>query len=66
MRRIKRTAIVLIGWAAMGWMVYLILVTQRIVPKLWNPYDILGIVEVGKAPYADGYHRLADSTAVGH
>lgn len=30
----------------MAGMVYLIIVTQRIVPKIWNPYDILGITEV--------------------
>jgi translocation protein SEC63 len=46
MRRIKRTLIVIAGWAIMGFMVYLILVTQRVTPKLWNPYDILGIGDV--------------------
>lgn len=30
----------------MAGMVYLIMVTQRTVPKLWNPYDILGVSEV--------------------
>lgn len=47
MRRVKRTIFVLLGWAVMGLMVYLILVTQRITPQLWNPYDILGIADVG-------------------
>jgi hypothetical protein len=27
-------------------MVYLIMVTARTVPKIWNPYDILGISDV--------------------
>ena len=30
----------------MGWMVYLIIVTQRIMPKIWDPYDILGVSRV--------------------
>jgi hypothetical protein len=45
-RRVKRTITVLIGWAVMGAMVYLILVTQRTTPEIWNPYDILGVAEV--------------------
>jgi translocation protein SEC63 len=36
----------------MGGMVYLIIVTQRTVPKLYNPYDILGISEVSFATIA--------------
>ena len=47
MRRVKRTVVVLLGWAVIGFMVYLILTTQRITPKVWNPYDILEIAEVG-------------------
>jgi translocation protein SEC63 len=45
-RRIKRTLVVVLGWALIGGMAYLIMVTQRTVPKIWNPYDILGISEV--------------------
>lgn len=45
-RRLTRALVTLAGWAVMGGMVYLILVTQRIVPKIWNPYDILGISDV--------------------
>lgn len=47
-RKIKRAIFVVLGWALMAGMVYLIIVTQRIVPKIWNPYDILGISEVSK------------------
>ncbi|KAI9811039.1 MAG: secretory subunit [Thelocarpon impressellum] len=42
-RRLKRIATALLGWASMGWMIYLIMVTARTVPKLWDPYDILDI-----------------------
>ncbi|KAI5465455.1 Sec63 Brl domain-containing protein [Mariannaea sp. PMI_226] len=43
--RVKRAIFVIVGWAIMGAMFYLIMVTQRTIPKLWNPYDILGISE---------------------
>ncbi|GAD94353.1 conserved hypothetical protein [Paecilomyces variotii No. 5] len=42
-RRIKRIITVLVGYAAMAWMVYLIIVTARTGPKIWDPYEILGI-----------------------
>lgn len=45
-RRVTRALVVLAGWTILGAMVYLIIVTQRITPKLWNPYDILGISDV--------------------
>lgn len=46
-RRVKRTVVALAGWGLMAFMVYLIMVTQPLVMKIWNPYDILGISEVG-------------------
>ncbi len=45
-RRFKSAITVVIGWAMIAGMAYLIYVTARTVPKLWNPYDILGISEV--------------------
>ncbi|KAL2752888.1 hypothetical protein ACRALDRAFT_1052661 [Sodiomyces alcalophilus JCM 7366] len=42
-RRVFRAVFVLAGWALMAFMVHLIITTQRISPKIWNPYDILGI-----------------------
>lgn len=42
-RKLKRAIAVVAGWAIMGFMAYLIVVTARIIPKIWNPYDILGI-----------------------
>ncbi|KAK8049181.1 hypothetical protein PG994_010911 [Apiospora phragmitis] len=44
-RKVKRFIAALIGWAVMGFMLYLIVTTQRTVAKTWNPYDILGISE---------------------
>ncbi len=44
-RRLKRFLVVLLGWAVIAGMLYLIFTTQRSVTKIWNPYDILGISE---------------------
>jgi translocation protein SEC63 len=48
-RKVKRIIAVIAGWATMAFMCYLIVVTARTIPKIWNPYDILGISDV-KAP----------------
>ena len=45
-RRIKRIITVALGYAVMAWMVYLIAVTARTIPKIWDPYNILGISRV--------------------
>ena len=45
-RRLKRIVAMLVGYVVMGWMIYLIVVTARTVPKIWDPYDILGISRV--------------------
>ena len=51
-RRVKRALVVALGWTIMAGMVYLIMVTQRTIPKIWNPYDILGISDVSFQPPA--------------
>ena len=33
----------------MAFMAYLIVVTARTIPKIWNPYDILGISDVSSS-----------------
>jgi translocation protein SEC63 len=45
-RKLKRGVAVVAGWAIMAFMAYLIIVTARTVPKIWNPYDILGLSDV--------------------
>ncbi|KFY09441.1 hypothetical protein V491_08168, partial [Pseudogymnoascus sp. VKM F-3775] len=44
-RKLKRAVTVVLGWALIGFMAYLIHVTARSITKIWNPYDILGISE---------------------
>jgi hypothetical protein len=34
------------GWALNAAMVYLILVTARTTPDIWDPYDVLGVSRV--------------------
>ena len=45
-RKLKRGITVVAGWTIMAIMAYLIVVTARTIPKIWNPYDILGISDV--------------------
>jgi translocation protein SEC63 len=49
-RKLKRGIAVIVGWVIMALMAYLIYVTARSIPKIWNPYDILGISEVNLWP----------------
>lgn len=48
-RKLKRGIAAIVGWAVMALMVYLIVITARTIPKIWNPYDILGIKDVSFA-----------------
>lgn len=45
-RKTKRIITALLGYAIMAYMIYLIYVTARTVPKIWDPYDILGVSRV--------------------
>ena len=51
-RRLGLGIAVVVGWAVMGYMLYLIQTTEAPIQKLWNPYDILGISEVGSMLYS--------------
>ncbi|KAG0158500.1 hypothetical protein PDIDSM_6015 [Penicillium digitatum] len=42
-RRIKRIITVILGYAVMAWMVYLIVATARTVVKAYDPYDFWGV-----------------------
>lgn len=42
-RKTKRIAAVVFGYLFMAYMIYLIVTTQRITPRIWDPYDILGV-----------------------
>ncbi|KAF2104524.1 hypothetical protein NA57DRAFT_51345 [Rhizodiscina lignyota] len=42
-RKLKRMLFALGGWLVMAYMVYLIIVTAATIPKIWDPYEVLGI-----------------------
>jgi translocation protein SEC63 len=48
-RKTKRIVTVVIGFAVMAYMIYLIHVTARTVPKIWDPYEILGVSRVSRS-----------------
>lgn len=48
-RKTKRITTALVGYAVMAYMIYLIYVTARTVPKIWDPYDILGVSRVSRS-----------------
>ncbi|KAF2265151.1 DnaJ-domain-containing protein [Lojkania enalia] len=42
-RRLKRALVSVGGWLVICWMAYLMAVTARTIPKIWDPYDVLGV-----------------------
>ncbi|KAF4637891.1 hypothetical protein G7Y89_g183 [Cudoniella acicularis] len=56
-RRLKRIITVVAGWAIMAFMAYLIVVTARTIPKIWNPYDILGISDSASEREIKSHYR---------
>ena len=45
-RKTKRMLLSIVGWAVMAFMVYLIAVTARTAPKIYDPYSVLGLSRV--------------------
>jgi translocation protein SEC63 len=45
-RKLKRMIFSGLGWLLMSWMVYLMVTTARLVPTVWDPYDVLGVTRV--------------------
>ncbi|EGP90138.1 uncharacterized protein MYCGRDRAFT_99310 [Zymoseptoria tritici IPO323] len=41
--RLKRTIVAAIGWVTIAYMAYLMYITVRTAPVIWNPYEILDI-----------------------
>ncbi|KAL9084028.1 MAG: hypothetical protein Q9159_005450 [Coniocarpon cinnabarinum] len=42
-RKLKRMLLSALGWITMAYMVYLMVTVQRSTPKIWDPYEILGL-----------------------
>lgn len=58
--RLKRILTAATGWLVMAYMVYLMIVTARTVPKIWNPYDILQVsMSAGEKDINRRYRKLS-------
>jgi translocation protein SEC63 len=51
---LKRGIVSTGGWLVIAWMIYLMVVTARTIPKIWDPYDVLGVSRVSPAPRPQG------------
>lgn len=63
-RKLKRFITIIVGYVVIAWMLYLIAITARNIPKLYNPYDVLGVSEVSRYKLYDTVReadRVADS-----
>ncbi|KAK5131444.1 hypothetical protein LTR08_000908 [Meristemomyces frigidus] len=59
-RRLKRILAAAVGWATMAYMVYLMSVTARTAPVIWNPYDILDVgLSASEKQINSRYRRLS-------
>ncbi|KIX94810.1 uncharacterized protein Z520_09500 [Fonsecaea multimorphosa CBS 102226] len=56
-RKTKRIMAVIVGYTFMAYMIYLIIVTQRTVPKMWDPYDILGVSRSASEREIDKFYK---------
>lgn len=63
-RRIKRGIVSLGGWAIIGLMIYLIAVTARTIPKIWDPYEVLGVARVWTKLRCLAFQTVANSDTV--
>ena len=52
-RKLKRMIFSGFGWLLMGYMVYLMIVTARHIPKIWDPYDVLGVSQVSSSSHCN-------------
>ncbi|KHJ30757.1 putative translocation protein sec63 [Erysiphe necator] len=55
--KLKQIYTVTLGWIIIAGMFYLIAVTSKTVPKIWNPYDILGISESATEKQIKSHYR---------
>ncbi|KAF1347755.1 molecular chaperone [Delphinella strobiligena] len=59
-RKVKRMIVAASGWAFMGLMIYLMSVTARSIPQIWDPYEILGIpMSATEKQIQSRYRRLS-------
>lgn len=58
--KLKRILTALTGWLLMAYMAYLVITTTRLQPKIWNPYEILGVgMSANDKAVKSRYRRLS-------
>lgn len=61
-RRLGRIILAVAGWTVMAWMVYLMVVTARTVPKIWDPYEVLGVSRSANEKQIKSHYRKLSLT----
>ncbi|KAF2492377.1 hypothetical protein BU16DRAFT_584471 [Lophium mytilinum] len=61
-RRLKRGIVSLGGWLVIAWMVYLMVVTARTIPKIYDPYDVLGVSRSASEKQIKSHYRRLSLT----
>ncbi|KAK5084832.1 secretory subunit [Exophiala xenobiotica] len=58
-RKTKRIISACVLWGVIVYMVYLIAVTKRIAPQIWDPYDVLGVSRTASEKEIDRFYKKA-------
>ncbi|KAF2204905.1 DnaJ-domain-containing protein [Delitschia confertaspora ATCC 74209] len=61
-RRLKRMLLSVFGWLVIAYMAYLMVVTARTVPKIWDPYDVLGVSRSASEKEIKSFYRRLSLT----
>lgn len=63
-RKTKRIIAVVLGWAAMFYLTYLVYNSEQTKVKMWDPYDILGVSRVSRTTFTSQTDLLTTGRAL--